>query len=192
MKNNFLPDRPQLRRLIRLAEIIVVSILAVYATLTWRELKILRGAPVVLPSYWFNVAAVSDQVQRVQARGSWVSKDVSSEFLHTTTLECVKARMQCMESSAVVAVNEGGFLETVQTMFDIESWTDNEILTKADVQPCVNRTLKFNLAGKQAQNLVTGKPENKSCKSARGGEQIFTLVTGQLSHADAVRKAKPF
>ena len=43
MKNNFLPDRPQLRRLIRIAEIIVVSILAVYATLTWRELKILRG-----------------------------------------------------------------------------------------------------------------------------------------------------
>ena len=192
MKNDFLKTRPQLRRMIRLAEIVVVTILAVYAAMTWRELKILRAAPVVLPAYWFNVASAGEQVQRVQARGSWVSKDTSPEFLHTTTIDCFKSRMQCMESSAVVAVNEGGFLESIQTVFDVESWSDNEILTKADVQPCANRTLMLDIANRQAQSVVMHKAANKSCKGAAGVEQIFKLVAGQLSHADAVRKAKPF
>ena len=80
MKNNFLEHRPGLRRLIRIAEIVVVIILAAYAALTYRELKNLRAVPVILPAYWFYVAAVGDDVQRVQARGSWVSKESSPEF----------------------------------------------------------------------------------------------------------------
>jgi hypothetical protein len=192
MKNNFLKAHPDLRRMIRLAEIVIVTILVVYAALTYRELKILRATPVILPAYWFNVATVPDQIQRVQVRGSWVSKDVSPEFLHTTTIECVKSRMQCVESSAVVAVNEGGFLESVQTVFDVESWTENEIRTKEDVQPCVSRTLMLDLANKLAQSVVKNNAENKSCKAGRNGEQTFKLVAGQQAHAEAVKKAKPF
>ncbi len=190
MRNNFLEHRPGLRRIIRLAEIVIVLILGTYAVLTYRELKSLRAAPVILPAYWFYVAAVADDVQRVQARGSWVSKDSSPEFLHTTTIECVKAKMQCMESSAVVAVNEGGFLETVQTMFDIESWTDKEIVTKPDNQPCASRTLSLDIAGKQAKSVVMNKPGQKTCKPAPAGEQVFKLVAGSQSRGASATKEK--
>lgn len=191
MKNNFLKDRPGLRKTIRIAEIVTVSILLVYTAITYRQLQLLRAAPVVLPAYWFNVASAPDKIQRMQARGSWVSKDSTPEFLHTTTIDCVQSRMQCVESSAVVAVNEGGFLESVQTIFDIESWTDNEIRTKTDLQPCAHRTLIFDLVNKQAQSVVVGKPAAKSCKTAVAGEQIFNLVTGQHARAEAIKKAKP-
>ena len=190
MNNKFLKGRPQLRMMIRYAEIIVVVVLLVFAVRTYRELKMLRAAPVILPSYWFNVATSADQANRVQARGTWVTKQESPEFLHTTTIECVKSRMQCMESSAVVSVSEGGFMESVQTVFDVESWTDNEIVTKRDVRPCASRILTFDIAQKQAQSVVTPDAANKSCKSALKGEQIFKLVTGSAVRAATTDSAK--
>jgi hypothetical protein len=190
MKNNILEQRPGLRRLIRIAEIVVVVILGAYAALTYRELKSLRAVPVILPAYWFYVAAVADEVQRVQARGSWVSKESSPEFLHTTTIECVKAKMQCMESSAVVAVNEGGFLETVQTMFDIESWSDKQIVTKPDIQSCATRTLTLDIASKQAKSVVMNTPTQKNCKASPAGEQVFKLMAGNQSRGATGNKEK--
>ena len=190
MKNDFLKGRPGLRKLIRYAEIFVVTILLIYAALIYRELKMLRAAPVVLPAYWFNAATELGQVQRVQARGSWVAREASPEFLHTTTIECIKAKMQCMESSAVVAVNDGRFLESIQTLYDIESWTETGILTKTDVQPCATRTLSLDIANKQAKNVVVNKPTGASCKSTGTEEQTFNLVTGFQAKTDAARKAK--
>ncbi len=190
MKNDFLKERPGLRKLIRYAEFFVVTILLIYAALIYRELKMLRAAPVVLPAYWFNAATEAGQVQRVQARGSWVAKEASPEFLHTTAIECIKAKMQCMESSAVVAVNDGRFLESIQTLYDIESWTETEIHTKTDVQPCATRTLSLDIANKQAKNVVVNKPTGTSCKSTSTEEQTFNLVTGFQARADAMRKTK--
>lgn len=190
MNNNFLKARPRLRKIVRYAEIIVVLVLLVFAVRTYRELKMLRAAPVILPSYWFNVASGTDLPSRVQARGSWVTRDGTPEFLHTTTIDCNKAKMQCMESSAVVSVSEGGFLESVQTVFDVEAWTDSEIVTKRDVQSCASRVLTLDIAHKQAQSVVTPNTTNKSCKTAAAGEQTFRLVTGTAAQAAAGDKAR--
>ena len=190
MNNNFLKAKPRLRRMIRYAEIIVVVILLVFAVRTYRELKMLRAAPVILPSYWFNAAMGDEPAPRVQARGSWVTKQGSPEFLHTTTIECIKSKMQCVESSAVVSVSEGGFLESIQTIFDVDTWTDKEIVTRPDVKPCASRLMTLDIANKQAQSVVTPNAANKSCKSAITGEQTFTLVTGPAARAAAANKAK--
>ena len=178
MINNFLKTRPPLRKLIRLAEIVVVMVLLVFAVLTYRELKMLRAAPVILPAYWFNVATGTDQINRVQARGSWVGKQAVPASLHTTTIECVKSRMQCVESSAVVSTSEGGFMESVHTIFDVDTWTDSEIVTKRDVQPCTSRTLTLDIANKQARSVAIANTANNSCKPAPTDEQTFKLVAG--------------
>lgn len=190
MKNNFLEDRPQLRKIIRYTELFVVLVLVIFAVRTYRELKSLRATPVILPSYWFNIASGAEPANRIQARGSWVSKAGSPEFLHTTSIECIKSKMQCVESSAVVSVSEGGFLESVQTIFDVESWTDAEIVTKRDSQPCASRVLTLDVANKQAQSVVTPNPDRKSCKGNSAGEQTFKLVTGTAAHAAAAGKDK--
>jgi len=70
MKNDFLKDRTGLRRLIRYAEIVVVVILLVYAAFIYRELKMLRAAPVVLPAYWFNAATEAGQVRLCQIQNA--------------------------------------------------------------------------------------------------------------------------
>ena len=193
MKNNILEDRPQLRRMIRYVEIIVVAALLAYAALSWRELKILRAVPVILPASWFIVTAGVDEVQRVEAGGSWVSNDGPSGNLQTTIIDCVKARMQCMESSAQVAVSDGGILENAQTLFEIASWTESEVRTKADAKPCAIRTLIIDIPNKQVRSIAkAGSSPGASCKNAIVGEQTSQLMSGGQAHADAIRKAKPF
>ena len=190
MKNDFLKHRPGLRRVIRYIEIIVVLSLLGYSALIYRELRALRASPVVLPAYWFNVVSNANQIQSVQARGSWSSKVASPDVMHTTSIECFKARMQCMESSAVVAVTDGRYLESIQTMFDIDSWTDTEIRTKADVQPCSSRTLALDIANKRAKSVVANKVGDAACKASNGEEQTFNLVAGFQANADAAKNNK--
>ena len=190
MNNDFLKHRPTLRRVIRYIEIIVVLSLLGYGTLMYRELRALRASPVVLPAYWFNVVSNAGQIQIVQARGSWSSKVASPDVMHTTAIECFKTRMQCMESSAVVSVNDGRYLESIQTMFDIDSWTDSEIRTRADVQPCTSRTLALDIANKQARSVVTNKAGDASCKGTAGEEQTLKLVAGFLVNAEASKNSK--
>ncbi|MEP7156055.1 MAG: hypothetical protein ABI905_09790 [Betaproteobacteria bacterium] len=178
MDNNFLQSRPQLRKIVRYAEIIIVLVLLAFAIRTYRELKTLQAVPVILPSYWFNAGSATEPTGRVQARGSWVGKQGTPEFLHTTTIECNKAKMQCVESSAVVSVSEGGFLESVQTVFDVDTWSEAEIVTKPDKQPCSTRLLTLNIIDRQALAMVTHSTGAKNCKPAPAAEQSFTLVTG--------------
>jgi len=185
MKNDFLKHRPQLRRYIRYTEIVVVLVPLVFAGRTYHELHKLRATPVILPSFWFNVAGNDERTSRVQARGSWVGKQGASEFLHTTSIECIKAKMQCVESSAVVSVSEGGFIESVQTFFEVETWTDTEIVTKSDVQSCASRVLKLDIVNKKAQAVVSPFAEKKNCKGADEGEQIYNLVTGPASKGNS-------
>ena len=90
----------------------------------------------------------------------------------------------------MVAVNDGRFLEWIQTLYDIESWTESEIRTRTDAQPCSTRTLSMDIVNKQAKNVVVNKPASGSCKSAGTEEQTFYLVTGFQANADAARKAK--
>lgn len=190
MNNNFLKHRPQIRKVIRYSEIFVVAILLVFAVRTYYELKKLRAVPVILPSYWFNAATVADQTSRVQARGSWVTKQASPEFLHTTTIDCIRSKMQCVESSAMVSVAEGGFLESIQTVFEVDTWTDSEIVTRPDVQPCATRILTLDIVNKQAQSVSSPVTTNKSCKQSAAGEQVFKLVTGPAARAGATEKTK--
>ena len=61
------------------------------------------------------------------------------------------------------------FLASIQTLYDIESLTDNEIRTKTDVQPCTTRTLWMDIANMQAKRVVVNKPASGSCKAAKEG-----------------------
>lgn len=193
MKNDFLRDRPALRRMVRYAEIVVVAILVAYAAFTWRELRNLRAAPVVLPAAWFIVTANVDQVSRVEAGGSWVANDGPAANLQTSNINCIKSKMQCMESSAQVTVKDGGLLETTQTLFDIESWTESEVVTKVNFQACGSRRLVLDIVNKQASSVAKGGGANDpSCKNPFSGERTFKLVAGQKVQVEAVNKAKPF
>ena len=178
--------RFRLWKVIRYVEVLAIGVLAVFALLTYRELAALRKLPVALPHYEFDAADDPQKGSVVRSRGTWIAELGPPEPLQTTTIECRKATMQCLESAAtVVFVGERGVLESVQTVFDVEKWTDGEIVSKPTLIKCANRTLILDLTHKRARSRVSSVEERGSCKGRSEG--TLDLVTG-FKVRDAVQK----
>ncbi len=174
-------------RIIRYVEILTVSVLAVFALFTYRELSALRKQPVALPQYEFEAADDPEKGRVVRSRGTWIAELGPPEPLQTTTIECRKSSMQCLESAAtVVFVGDRGVLESVQTVFDVDRWTDAEIVSKPTPVKCTNRTLVIDVANKHTRSRVSAAEERGACKARPEG--TLDLVTG-FKVRDAIQKA---
>lgn len=179
----------KLHRYVRYAEILLVGTLAIFALATYRELSLLRQVPVFLPSYAFEIFSEPEMV--VQTRGTWIALEGAPEPLLTTTIECRKTRMECVESAAaVVFVSGQGLLESSQTTFEVERWTDHEVVSRPATGPCSTRTLYLDLVQKQASSRVGASEQSSRC-GERPARSLH-LVAGYKRHAEAVGKARSF
>jgi hypothetical protein len=166
-----------LHRAVRIAEVGIIVVLAGFAALTYRELSDLRKAPVNLPSYQFEVTGDSDPARAVSTRGTWITDRGTPEELRTTTIECRKARMECIESDAkVVFVSGHGLLESSQTPYEVALWTEDSIVTKPAQGRCATRQLLLDLRLKKAMTRVGASEEKGLCRDTPA--RTLELVTG--------------
>jgi hypothetical protein len=151
---------------IRAVYVIVVVALAVFALMTYRELQRQRSAPVILPHYAFYIFNNPEKASVVQAIGTWHVADgpATTETLQTTTIECSKARLQCVESTAVVSVGEKGFLDSISTVFEVDRWTDEEIVSKPEKGRCTTRVISIDLVARRASSVIAAIPDAEKCK----------------------------
>ena len=164
-------------RYIRFIEIAVVGILAIFAFLTWQELSALRKAPVVLPSYVFEPTVDPAQGMSIVSRGTWIASTGPAEPMQTVTIECRKARMECVESAAaVVFIGDRGLLESKQTTFEVEKWSDAEVVTKPSVDRCAPRVLVLDMTNQKTMNRVSASTEKGICKELPA--RTLELVAG--------------
>ncbi len=175
--------------LIRFAYIAVVLGLAVFALLTYQELQRQRSAPVTLPHYAFYIVNNPEKASMVQVFGTWQGANLPppTENLQTTAIECRKARLQCVESIAVVSVNEQGFLDSIPAVFDVERWTDDEIVTKPEKGRCTTRTLRLDLVNRVASGTIAAIPDEAPCKEQ---PRTLRLESGARPRADASDKMR--
>ena len=176
-----------LRRVIRGAEIVIIAGLSVAALLTYRELERVRKVPVFLPSYQFEAIEDSEHGAMVRTRGTWIAQKGPPEPLQTITIECRKNRKECVESAAVVVFVSGkGMLESGQTVFAVDRWTDKEIVTQQAAGPCNKRTLTLDLPEKRASARVTASEAGVRCTEVP--ERTLELVAGYRVRAEALKR----
>lgn len=165
-----------LHRVVRIAEIAVVVVLAGFAALTYRELSSLRKAPVSLPSYQFELAD-AEGGKTLSTRGTWITERGAPEELRTTTIECRKARMECTESDAkVVFVSGQGLLESSQTTYEVAVWSDDSVVTKPVQGKCATRQLMLDVRNRKAMSKVGASEEKGICREQPA--RTLELVTG--------------
>lgn len=176
-------------RVIRIAYGVVVFVLALFALLTYQELRRQRNVPVILPHYAFYILNTPEKAGVIQVVGTWHIADGSTpaETLHTTTVECRKARLQCAESTAVVSVSEQGYLESISTVFEVERWTDDEIVTKPEKGRCTTRIISIDLVNRQASSVIAAIPDAEKCKEQ---PRTLRLESGARKRSGASEKAK--
>jgi hypothetical protein len=154
-----------LHRYVRIGEIVVVTVLAGFALMTYRELSALRKFPVSLPSYQFEITGDSDATRVVSTRGTWITEKGTPEQLVTTSIECRKEKMECTESTARVQFVSGqGLLESQHTSFEIGSWNDSGIVTKPAQGDCNTRQLILEFKEKRALSKMGPSVEKGRCQ----------------------------
>jgi len=177
-------------RAIRFAYVAVIVVLALFALLTYRELQRQRSAPVILPGYAFYIVDNPESAGVVHARGTWYVANgpaPTEETMQTTTIECRKARLQCVESTSVVSVSEQGFLDSIPTVFEVERWTDDEIVTKPEKGRCTTRIVSLDLSKRLAGSVITAIPDAEKCKEQ---PRTLKLESGAKAHSTAMYKAR--
>lgn len=171
---------PKLRKYIRYAEATLIVALLGWASITYRELSALRKRPVVLPTYEFDLSGSGDVVK---AHGTWTSDGGIPGSLGTTSIECMKSAMQCVESTAEVVFLSGrGLLESRMAQFDIATWTDAEIVAKPYEQRCSTRTLVLDLARKRAHSSSSPNPNVSFCEPQPA--RNYVLVAGYAAREE--------
>jgi hypothetical protein len=172
---------------IRVAEVVSIVGLSIAAWITYRELEEARKVPVFLPSYEFEAVDDGEKGPGIRARGTWVAEKGPPEPLQTTTIECRKNRKECVESSAIVEFVSGkGMLESMQTTFVVDRWTDKEIVTQATPGPCGTRALVMDLSEKRATLKASGREASARCTAAP--ERTLELVAGYRVRAEALKR----
>jgi hypothetical protein len=174
---------PGAHRLIRFAYLAVIAVLAIFAFRTWQELQALRTAPVALPNFWFNVAGEPGQ-QRINANGTWLAPSTTSKGpaavrLQTSTIECSQARMQCLESVALVDnMMNKSFMEAQTRAYDVEQWNEREVVTRAvQVDKCRVQAITLSLSDKSVSAQVT-LPSDKTAEACPGVPAALRLEDG--------------
>jgi hypothetical protein len=177
------------QKIIRYAYVAVVAVLAIFAQQTYAELQRQRSAPVILPHYAFYIDNRPEKASVVQAIGTWYLADgqTPTDTLQTTTIECTKARQQCVESTAVVSVSEKDILDSNSIVFEVERWTDDEIVTKPEKGRCTMRTISMDLVNRLASSVTTAIPDAEKCKEQ---PRTLKLESGAKARADALDNAR--
>lgn len=185
---------PLLHKVIRIAYVLVILVLGVFAFRTWQQLQSLRSEPVALPNFWLHVTGEPGRL-RIQANGTWRATGAvaaptvpaSGKFdrLQTSSFECIQARMLCLESTAVVEVMQRPFLESIPRAYEIESWTEQSVITRpAVLDKCRMQAIGINLAEKTVTAEISLLPDKTAadCKDATGkvnledGSKLLTQV----------------
>jgi hypothetical protein len=189
MKARKIKISPRADKALRFAYAAVVAVLAAFALMTYQELQRQRSAPVVLPGYAFSILNHPEKASVVQAVGTWYAEDgnIATESLQTTTIDCSKARLQCVESTAAVSVSERGFLDSASTVFEVERWTDDEIVTKPQNGRCTTRILSLDLANRLAISVIAAIPDAEKCKEQ---PRRIKLESGAKARSVALDRSK--
>lgn len=171
-------------RLIRMVYLAVIIVLAIFAFRTWQQLQALRSAPVALPNFWFHVTGEPSQL-RLLANGTWLESGPARPAsgpvtgrLQTSAIECTKARMQCLESVALVEVMQKSFLEAQARAYEIERWNEQEIVTRPlQVDKCRVQVIALNLVDKSVSAQLS-LPSDKTADLCPGVPATLKLEDG--------------
>jgi hypothetical protein len=126
---------------------LIVSVFAVQQGST-------RGHSLFLPHFIFAATAASISVQ-----GTWRLDDGDDAYLNqTTTIECERSTMRCIEASAVLLRDD--LMQAVSiNRLKVLRWDDDLIVTEGVGARCINATYEFRPAVKSVIGVQTRRDD---------------------------------
>jgi hypothetical protein len=113
------------------------------------------------------------------AEGTWIIRgEKTGRPLQTTEIRCYKELSLCLESTAILDINNNNYLSVHSNHHKIERWDQHEILTKPDNSAmCVRYTMRIGRVKKSVTGLRLRVNHTDGCKDL-APELHLELVEG--------------
>jgi hypothetical protein len=124
----------------------------------------------------------------VQAHGTWViAEDLQQGIPYQTSyITCIREWDHCIDSNASVekTSQNAQYLSAHAELYEIESWTPTEIVTKPNQSGCVQYVLRLDRANKHVSGIRTTTKTDGTC----AGADLRNLTLQLLSGDDALAR----
>lgn len=146
---------------------------------------------ILLPGYNFSEFDSSIEDTFFSATGSWISDTKLAFPAQTTELSCFKNWGYCIESQASIQGDVGNYLSVWNSLYEIGSWTKDEITTKPEdsVAGCIEYTIKIDRLNKRVTSLRTTKNNQGFCENV-SDEPIASYLGDGLDRIDKIKSQK--
>ena len=151
-----------------------------YQTLTHLtdDNKLLDRPLPYLPQYSFH----GDQWDKaIQVQGTW-ARDAgpTSDAVQTSRLYCFKKQMQCIESTAVLLVEQAPMLTVLTHVYAIKEWNDEQLVSVPyDGEPCTISILRIHRRNNTATRFSAYKNGEGLCTKVKTEDVQYRLINGQ-------------
>lgn len=142
-----------------------------------KDFNVTDSDPVTLPSKH----VITEMWDRgyVSAQGTWtITGGETADPEQTSTLECDRARLECVEATATISHLLGPFLSVATDTYEIERWDSQEIVTKPKQFGCVRSVRRLNRVQKSATGIRSTTSREEHCKMIDNAEKYLVLVNG--------------
>lgn len=149
-----------------------VLILTIVSLVFWNKISTPINSVLMAP---YNYSETGDLVS---VRGSWLSSDTAlANPLQTTQIECWERFGHCFVYYA--ELKEDNYLSVNSETYEIQSWTNDTILTKPNKFGCVDYQLSINRRAETVTNIrLTTDNTSELCKGIQKEPITLTLGDG--------------
>ena len=139
--------------------------------------KVLDRPLPYLPQYAFH----GDQWDKaIQVQGTWARESgPTSDAVQTSKIYCFREQKQCIESTAVLLVENAPILEVMTHMYTIKEWNDEQLISEPyDGEPCTISILRIHRQNNVVTRFTAYQKGEGICANVNTEDVQFRLIKG--------------
>jgi hypothetical protein len=115
-------------------------------------------------------------------QGTWALEDDKNAWpTQTTTIECDRTTLQCLEATAIITGQDGQLFPLSINRLAVQRWDDELVAIKGTGAACVDEIYSIQLRTRMVTGLVTRKPvtgENDFCSLTSSQPKRMRMIDG--------------
>ncbi|MGB0911870.1 MAG: peptidoglycan-binding domain-containing protein, partial [Nitrospirales bacterium] len=139
--------------------------------------KVLDRPLPYLPQYAFH----GDQWEKgIQVQGTWARESgPTSDAVQTSKLYCFREQKQCIESTAVLLVENAPMLDVVTHVYAVKEWNDEQLISEPyDGEPCIISILRIHRRNNTVTRFAAYQQGEGVCAKVNTEDVQYRLFKG--------------
>ena len=154
-----------------------IALLIILTITVWFAYSLLQQKPNIFTEP-YGFAQLPPPYDNIRAAGTWNSSAELASSINTSEIFCDREAMECVEARAEIF--SGNYLSVDLSTFEIESWTEREILSKPQISTfgCTQYSMRIDLVHETINATRSTIKTTDECEGVNEGTIHFQLISG--------------